>query len=188
MKTYPLRIDESLYETIQLVAKKNARSMNAEITEALSKSIPEVANSMVALWATTKIAPEGETARQTAIRYVAESIDAVSEELMSLNEWMNVHQRQLLSLSRLQQKLMSFDEKNKMLKFQNTVSVPSEEMLSLSREPENQLQYKETFVVWKGEQAARQRAKNLMLLRFKTTTNLARLAQQLNAVSNESAS
>lgn len=153
--------------------------MNAEIISALAEAIPQAANSMAELAASPWPAPSTEDARQRAIRMVAECSEALAEENLSLNSWLGVHLSQSRCLALLQKKLIAFDAKNSQSMVWHNVQVPSDAMRKLNRVPDNELKYQETHPILKIEEDARQRAKQLMLARFKTAQRMQELESAL---------
>lgn len=107
MKVFPLRIPAEMYDAIQELAKKNTRSMNAEIKEILHSEVPMP--SMSCVDRTPLLKKDSESKEQWIQRTISECLGTVNNEAFILSGWIDKQIEQTSRLNKLQKKCMEKD-------------------------------------------------------------------------------
>lgn len=181
-KIFPLRLDPGLHRSLAETAKKNNRSMQAEVMEALGNALPEFANAMVGLSVSDGMYFD-ESPRKIALQKATAYARDLSEECSLLEQWLSAHRTQLSCAISLQQKLLSFSPTNPASSVWHSVAIPDEDMLKKQKPPEG-MEHQETFRMLKVEQHARHRAKELMLARYKSSHRLTGLMEAISRLNS----
>ena len=179
-KLFPLRLDWSTHTVLAATAKRNNRSMQAEVMDALSNAIPEIANPMQGLSNGDRmyfnVSP-----RKKALLEVTAYAQALSEECHLLEQWLQMHRAQLSNAVNIQRKLIEFDPSAEPSVAWNSVAIPAEDLLK-KQKPPSDLKYAETFPILKIERDAVHRAKGLLLARHKSTHRLSVLVSAIEGL------
>lgn len=107
-KAFPLRIPSEMYDAIQELARKNSRSMNAEIKEILHSEVP--VPFMSGVDRTPLIQRDGESKEQWVQRTMSECLGCVNGEAEILDVWVGKQLEQTKTLIDLQKKYMAKDQ------------------------------------------------------------------------------
>lgn len=107
LKVFPLRIPAEMYDAVQELAKKNHRSMNAEIKEILHSEVPTPF--MRGVDRTPLLRREGESKETWTQRVMLECIGCVNGEASTLGAWLEKQSEQIAVLTQLQKKYMEKD-------------------------------------------------------------------------------
>lgn len=108
LKAFPLRLPAAVYEAVQELAKKNHRSMNAEIKEILQSEVP--APFMSGVDRTPLLQRDGESKEQWVQRTMSECLGCVSSEAGILSGWLDKQLEQTKTLIDLQKNHMAGDK------------------------------------------------------------------------------